>query len=196
MRTAMSWIRRGAALAFVLALTGGAAPAKEFVIGLQTDRSGPTQNIGPFLGDGAQDYIKLFNKKNSIPGHTVKLVEVDHAYNVPKGLEAYERHKAAGALTISLYGTPHTAALTPKLTEDKILGTSPGFGTAAAADGKKYPYVFPVAASYWSQMGAAVKFVMDHWKDTSRKPKIAYLYYDNPAGKEPRSEEHTSELQS
>jgi branched-chain amino acid transport system substrate-binding protein len=30
-----------------------------------------------------------------------------------------------------------------------------------------------------------VKFIMDGWKDTSRKPKIAYLYYDNPAGREP-----------
>src|SRR6185295_9410639 len=42
--------------------------------------------------------------------------------------------------------------------EYKILGTSPGFGTAAATDGKRYPYTFPIAASYWSQGAAAVAF--------------------------------------
>jgi branched-chain amino acid transport system substrate-binding protein len=112
-------------------------------------------------------------------------LEIDHSYDVPKSLESYERHKAAGALTISIYGTPHTVALTPKLTSDQILGTSPGFGSAAAANGTKFPFVFPIAASYWSQAGGAVKFIMDNWKDTTRKPKIAYLYYDNPAGREP-----------
>jgi branched-chain amino acid transport system substrate-binding protein len=171
--------------ALALGLCGGPTLAKEFVIGLQVDRSGPTQTIGPFIGDGFNDYLKLFNKKNLLPGHTIRAEEVDHAYNVPKGMESYERHKAAGALTISLYGTPHTVALTPKLTEDKILGTSPGFGSAAARDGKKFPFIFPIAASYWSQMGGAVKFIMDNWKDGSRKPKIAYVFYDNPAGREP-----------
>jgi branched-chain amino acid transport system substrate-binding protein len=74
--------------------------------------------------------------------------------------------------------------LTPKLTDDQILGTSPGFGNAAAADGTKFPYIFPIAATYWSQVASSVKFIMDNWKG-SGKPKIAYLYYDNPAGREP-----------
>ena len=42
-----------------------------------------------------------------------------------------------------LYGTPQTQALTQKLNEDKIPGTSPGFGTAAAANGTRYPYRLP-----------------------------------------------------
>ncbi|HEX7926026.1 MAG TPA: ABC transporter substrate-binding protein, partial [bacterium] len=168
----------------VLALMGGAAMAKEYVIGLQTDRSGPTSTVGPFVGDGFQDYIKLFNKQNKMPGHTIRVMEIDHSYDVPKGMESYERHKAAGALTIGLFGTPHTVALTPKLMADHILGTSPGFGSAASANGVKFPYVFPIAASYWSQAGGSVKFIMDRWKGPG-KPKIAYLYYDNPAGREP-----------
>jgi branched-chain amino acid transport system substrate-binding protein len=179
---------RALAPGVVLLLAGmlwaGTAPAKEFVIGSQIDRSGPTQNIGPFWGDGFLDYIKLFNKKNSIPGHTIRVEEVDNGYNVPKGVEGFERQKAAGALTISIFGTPITQALAPKLLENKILGTSPGFGTSAAKDGTKYPFLFPMAATYWSQMGAAVKFVQDNWKE-KRKPKIAYVYYDNPAGQEP-----------
>ena len=85
----------------------------------------------------------------------------------------------------ALYGTPQTAALNKKLEEDKILGTSPGFGTAAAADGKRFPYIFPIAASYWSQAGAAVEFAKEKLGGSLKGKKIAYLFYDNPAGKEP-----------
>ena len=164
----------------------GLASATVFVIGFQCDRSGATQTVGAFLCDGSHDYIKLFNKKNSMgPGNSIRLFEIDHGYRVDRGLEAYERHKAAGALTIAIYGTPHTYSLTKKLVADKILGTSPGFGSAAAANGKKFPYLFPAAATYWSQAGTAVKFVMDKWEGSPSKLKIAYIFFDNPAGREP-----------
>ena len=184
-RLALTALLAGLALWLILP---GTAAAKEYVFGMQTDRSGPTQTIGPFVGDGCQDYIKLFNKRQGLgAGNTVRAFEIDHGYKVPRGMEAYERHKRAGALSISIYGTPHTAALTPKLVEDKTLGTSMGFGSAEGANGIKFPYLFPIAASYWSQMGVAVKFVMDGWKKEGKSgmPKIAYLFYDNPAGREP-----------
>jgi branched-chain amino acid transport system substrate-binding protein len=100
-------------------------------------------------------------------------------------MEAHERFKKEGAVLHSLYGTPQTAALTKKLEEDKILGTSPGFGTSAAADGKRYPYLFPLAASYWSQAAAAVEFAKKKLGGSLKDKKIAYVFYDNPAGKEP-----------
>jgi branched-chain amino acid transport system substrate-binding protein len=162
--------------------------AKEYVVGLQTDRSGPTANVGAFVGDGYQDYMKLANKQQLFgPGNTVRVSEIDHSYDVPKGMESFARHMSEGALIIGLFGTPQTVALAPKLQENKIPGTSPGFGSSASRDGQKpeFNYLFPVAASYWSQAAAGVKFIMDNWKDTSRKPKIAYLYYDNPAGRDP-----------
>src|SRR5215467_2412613 len=40
------------------------------------------------------------------------------------------------------------------------------------------------AASYWSQAGAAIEFVKEKLGGLKGK-KIAYLFYDNPAGKEP-----------
>ena len=163
----------------------GSAAAKEYVIGLQSDRSGPTQNIGP-MADGFQDYIRLQNKEQALgPGNSFRVVEVDHGYNIPKAVESFERQKAEGSLSIGLFGTPPTMAVLPKLNEFHILGTAPGFGPAAARNGEKYPYLFPVAASYWSQATASVKFVLDQWKDPSRKPRIAYLHLDNPGGREP-----------
>jgi len=177
----------GVALVLVAAL-GGPPPASashEIVIGLQCDRTGATQTVGVFLCPGYHDYINLVNSKGGVDGHKIRALEIDHEYKVPQGMEAYERHKKEGAVIISLYGTPHTQALTAKLTEDRIPGTSPGFGTAAAADGTRFPYIFPIAATYWSQAAAAVDFAKKQLGGSLKGKKIAFLFYDNPAGREP-----------
>ena len=171
--------------AAALALATSAFAQKEIVIGLQCDRTGPTQTVGVFLCPGYHDYIALVNSKGGVGGAKIRAVEIDTEYKVPAAVEAYERHKKEGAVLIGLYGTPQTQALTQRLTEDKIAGTSPGFGTAASANGDKYPYIFPIAASYWSQATGAVQFAKDKLGGSLKGKKIAYLFYDNPAGKEP-----------
>jgi branched-chain amino acid transport system substrate-binding protein len=173
--------------ASVLWLAPPAAQAqdKEIVVGLQCDRTGPTQIVGTVLCPGYHDYIDLVNSKGGVEGYKIKVIEIDHEYKVPPAMEAHERFKKEGEVLEGIYGTPQTAALTKKLEEDKILGTSPGFGTAAAADGKRYPYIFPIAASYWSQGAAAVAFAKKELGGSLKGKKIAYIFYDNPAGKEP-----------
>jgi branched-chain amino acid transport system substrate-binding protein len=174
------------AAAVILAFGAGGAFAqgKEVVFGFQCDRTGPTATVGTVLCPGYQDYIALINSKGGVEGYKIKVIEIDNEYKVPPAIEAHERFKKEGAVLDAVYGTPQIAALNKKLEEDKILGTSPGFGIAAAADGKRFPYTFPIAASYWSQAGAAVEFVKEKLGSLKGK-KIAYIYYDNPAGKEP-----------
>jgi branched-chain amino acid transport system substrate-binding protein len=152
---------------------------------MQCDRTGATQIVGTILCPGKHDYIALVNSKGGVEGHKIKALEVDHEYKVPPGVESYERHKKEGAVSIDVYGTPHIYALAAKLTEDRIPGTSPGFGSAAAADGIRYPYIFPIAATYWSQGAAAVDFVKKQLGGNLKGKKIAYIFYDNPAGREP-----------
>jgi branched-chain amino acid transport system substrate-binding protein len=168
-----------------LAATVATAQDKELVFGLQCDRTGATQTVGVFLCPGYHDYINLVNSRGGVEGYKIKVIEIDNEYKVPPAMEAHERFKKEGAVLEGLYGTPQTAALTKKLEEDKILGTSPGFGTAAATDGKRYPYTFPIAASYWSQGAAAVAFAKKQLGGSLKDKKIAYIFYDNPAGKEP-----------
>jgi branched-chain amino acid transport system substrate-binding protein len=175
-------------LALLAALALAAAPAAqaahEIVIGLQCDRTGATQTVGVNLCPGYHDYVRLVNSKGGLNGHKIRVIEIDHEYKVPPAIEAYERHKKEGAVLIGIYGTPQTYALTQKLTEDRIPGTSPGFGRADATDGTRYPYIFPIAATYWSQAAAAVDFAKKQLGGLKGK-KIAYLFYDNPAGREP-----------
>jgi len=162
-----------------------AAQQKEVVIGGTCDRTGPTQINGVGICPGIQDYYDLVNTKGGIEGYRIKYMEIDHEYKVPQGVEAYEREKRDGAVSMMVYGTPQVQALNQKLTEDKIPGTSPGFGIAASADGKRYPYLFPVAATYWSQGAAAIHFVKEKLGGSLEGKKIAYIFYDNPAGREP-----------
>jgi branched-chain amino acid transport system substrate-binding protein len=174
------------ALAAGFVLTGpAAAQPKEVLIGMQCDRTGATQITGVVLCPAMHDYYDLINAGGGVEGYTIKAGEIDNEYKVPQAVEAYQRHKQEGAVLMTLYGTPMTVALNQRLEEDHIPTTSPGFGISAAADGTRYPYLFPIAATYWSQGAAAVQFVKDKLGGNLKGKKIAYIFYDNPAGNEP-----------
>ncbi len=184
------WLTILTALVLAASMTLVGAPAQaqsksEVVIGVQCDRTGATQIVGTVLCPGMHDYFALVNSKGGIEGHPIKAIEVDHEYKVPPAVESYERFKKDGAVSIAVYGTPQIYALAAKLTEDRLPGTSPGFGSAAAADGQRYPYIFPIAATYWSQGAAAVDFVKKQLGGSLKGKKIAYIFFDNPAGREP-----------
>jgi len=169
-----------------LALTGTAsAEDKVIIIGDQCDRTGATQIVGTVLCPAEQDYYKLVNSKGGVDGWMIRGDEIDNGYKVPEGIEAYERQKQMGVVMMTLYGTPQTVALNQRLEADHMPTTSPGFGISASADGTRYPYLFPIAATYWSQGAAAVQFAKDKLGGSLKGKKIAYVYFDNPAGKEP-----------
>jgi len=169
----------------LFAISDLAAQQREIIVGGMCDRTGPTQINGIAICPGIQDYYELVNSKGGVEGYRIKYIEIDHEYKVPQGVEAYQTEKREGAVSIMVYGTPQVQALNQVLTEDKIPGTSPGFGIAASADGKRFPYLFPVAATYWSQGAAAIQFAKDKLGGTLDGKKIAYVFYDNPAGREP-----------
>jgi branched-chain amino acid transport system substrate-binding protein len=174
----------GAAAGLGLAATA-TAQEKKIVIGVTCDRTGPTQIVGTVLCPAQHDYFDYVNANHLLDGFTIDHPEIETGYKVPPAVEAYQRQKQEGAIIMPIYGTPQTHALNERLEQDKIVATTPGFGIAASADGQKYPYLFPIAASYFSQGAAAVKFAKDQAGGSLKGKKIAYLYYDNPAGTEP-----------
>jgi len=184
-------MKRSVALALSLGLAAVAGTAqaadKTLVIGEQCDRTGATQITGVALCPAVKDYVDLINSQGGVNGWQVKVDEIDNQYKVPLAVEAYQKQKGAGAIVMMPYGTPMIEALYKKLGDDKIPATTPGFGIAAAADGGRFPYVFPIAATYWSQGAAAVKFAKDKLGGSLKGKKIAYIYFDNPAGHEPVS---------
>jgi branched-chain amino acid transport system substrate-binding protein len=177
------WTTLGAA-AIAASAMASTASAKDLVIGFMCDRTGPTSVTGTALCPGYHDYVNLVNSKGGIMGNKVVVNEIDHEYKVPPAVEAYQKFKTQNAVLVSPYGTPMVFALVQKMAEDKIPGTSAGFGTALAGNGERYPYMFPIAASYYSQSAAAIQFAKDQLGGSLKGKKIAYIFYDNPAGRE------------
>lgn len=180
------WLWVPSAVAISLAAAPhGRADTKEVVFGMQCDRTGPTETVGSNLCVGMHDYVDLINSKGGVEGYRIKLIDIDNQYKVPPAVEAFQREKQEGATTMLIYGTPQIVALAQQCEDSKIACSSPGFGIAASADGAQYPYVFPLAASYWSQGAAAVQFAKEQFGGSLKGKKLAYIFYDNPAGREP-----------
>lgn len=172
-------------VAVIVAAVGTAVPATAddvIKLGGECDRTGPTKVVGVEICPGLIDYIALVNKKGGVMGHKLEYTEIEHGYTVDRGVEAYERLKRDGVVATLDYGTPIVYALTPRHMDDKIPAITPGFGRADSTDGTVWPYIFPMAATYWSQAGAAMKFIKDN--GAKKGTKVAHIYYDNPAGRE------------
>src|SRR3954471_20527449 len=98
-RISMTALTIAAGAAGVLALgQPAAAQQKEVMIGVQCDRTGPTQIVGVVLCPAMQDYFNLVNSKGGIEGYKIKAPEIDNGYKVPQAAEAYQQQKQAGAV--------------------------------------------------------------------------------------------------
>lgn len=188
----------GVLLALALALAACAGGASEgtpgaggsgeaIKVGFMYDGTGPIRQLGIPYKTGFEDYVKLVNSRGGIDGHLIEISLCEHGYEVPRGVQCYERHKAEGMPITFTLSTPLSAALVDRCNADKIVCSTPGFGPSETMNGEKYPYIFPQAAGWWSQVAGAVQFVLEQWQrgDNEGRPKVAYLYTDNPAGREP-----------
>lgn len=171
------------ALAAALAATPAAAQgASEVRIGGVCDRTGQTKIIGQELCQGVADYFALVNRKGGVQGHKLRYTDLDSGYDVPRAVDAYERLKQEGVVTVLNYGVPILYGLSSRYMEDRTPAFNTGTGRSDAIDGQAWPYIFPGTASYWSQAGAALKYLKDN--GAKRGTRIAFLYFDNPAGRE------------
>ena len=158
-------------------------------VGLLCDRSGPTVSIATYLCDGIQDWFDFVNNgEGGIKGRPVLVSEIDTKYEVPIGVDGYKKMYTRDNTRHFLpLGTPLVDALAPTSTQDQAVLWSPGFGLSEAADGTKFPYIFVGVATYHAQAQAAMQYVADEWKvqGKSGNAKVVYLFYDNPAGRDP-----------
>ncbi len=148
------------------------------------DLSGPTANVQTEIQPGYRDWIEMINAEGGVNGRTIETTMQDHKYDVPTAQELYKKWVSEGYVGISTGGTPITEALTPSFSRDNVVGISPGYGLSVAADGKKFPYNFIGAATYNSQATAILQWVKENYKGGG-SPKVAYVFYDNPAGRDP-----------
>jgi branched-chain amino acid transport system substrate-binding protein len=183
------------AVLFGLAVVGSLASFRVYAggeqfLGLPTYRVGPYAAGGSGIFGGWIDYMTLINERDGgING--VKLVweECETEYNNARGVECYERLKTKGStgnIVFDPLSTGITYAVLDKVAVDKIPMVTIGYGRTDAADGRVFPYVFPMIAHYWSQSTAKIKFIgsKEGGMAKLKGKKIANIYHDSAYGKE------------
>ena len=133
---------------------------------------------------GQRDYFSLINGRGGVDGYKIVADVTDHANDLPRAIEAYERLKREGMVLCDPLSTPVARALVTRALEDKVNLVTAFSGRSDAADGTIFPYVMPLSPNYWTQAGIIVDFFRQQDKDLKGK-KIVLVHIDTPFGKEP-----------
>jgi branched-chain amino acid transport system substrate-binding protein len=171
-------------------VTAQQQPMEQFVPALSY-RTGPFAPNGTPFADGFIDYFKMINARDGgINGVRITFEECETQYNTDRGVECYERLKArgpTGATAIVPLSTGITYALISRTRQDRIPMLSSGYGRSDASDGRVFPWVFTVPATYWAQAEATIQFIAarEGGLDRLRGKKIALVFHDSAFGREP-----------
>ena len=155
----------------------------------------PSYRVGPYAAGGSGfyggiiDYFNLVNLSGGVNGVKIAWEECETEYNPSRGVECYERLKTknGGATLVEPLSTGVAYGVLDRLPTDKIPMTMIGYGRSDAANGKVFPYVFPLITSYWNQAAGMIKYLGDKngGMDKLKGKKIVHLYHDSAFGKEP-----------
>ena len=176
-------------LSAVLAATTSMAMATEQFVPLLSYRVGPYGSNGTSFFGGMIDYMNLVNMSGGVNGVKLTWEECETEYNPSRGVECYERLKSknGGASIVEPLSTGIAYGILDRVAKDKIPMTTLGYGRSDAANGKVFPYVFPLLSTYWNQAGAMIVYLGEKsgGMDKLKGKKIVHLYHDSAYGKEP-----------
>jgi branched-chain amino acid transport system substrate-binding protein len=173
----------------MLGVASTAMAQGEQFIPILSYRVGPYAAGGSGYFGGTIDYFSLINATGGINGVKLAWEECETEYNASRGVECYERlkKKGGGATTVEPLSTGIAYGLLDRVGQDKIPMTTFGYGSANAADGRVFNWVFPIGTSYWSQAAAMVQYLgqKEGGLDKLKGKKVVHLYHDSAFGKEP-----------
>src|SRR5690349_14772447 len=137
------------------------ASAEDQYFPILSYRVGPYAAGGSGFFGGAIDYFNLVNMNGGVNGVKITWEECETEYNASRGVECYERLKSknGGATMVEPLSTGIAYGVLDRVAQDKIPMTTLGYGRSDAANGKVFPYVFPLVSSYWSQAGGMIRYL-------------------------------------
>ena len=154
---------------------------------------GPYASGGSGVFGGFIDYLNMINSRDGgVNGVKLTYEKCETEYNNARGVECYERLKnkgPTGASVMHPLSTGITYSILEKATADKIPVISMGYGRTDAADGRVFPYIFPLITTYWNQASAMIKYIgsKEGGLDKLKDKKITLIYHDSAYGKEPHA---------
>jgi len=172
---------------FLLSLAGiqpAAAQDKVFYSAMPMDFTKIYTFLSKIWEHAERDYYAVINQRGGVKGYKLELLIEDHANEPQRVIEIYEKMKKQGAMIINAHSTPAALAILPRCTKDKVILYTPLHGRGDAVIGEVFPWVFPLAASYWSKAAAIVDYIHQQEKGDLKGKKIAYIFIDTPFGHE------------
>jgi branched-chain amino acid transport system substrate-binding protein len=174
-------------LAAFAATPAGAAGEQFIPVFTGGEIAGPAGTAAPA---GMVDYLRLLNRRDGgING--VKLVweECETAFDDRRGVACFEQLKdrgAHGAAVVMPLSGGISYALTERAREQRIPMLMLGYGRADAADGRAFPYAFPVVTHLLSQGAAQIRFIGERegGMERLRGKTIVNLHLELPTGRE------------
>ncbi|MFC1821462.1 ABC transporter substrate-binding protein [Thermodesulfobacteriota bacterium] len=140
---------------------------------------------GSFQGilEGFEDCIEYLNSINYVPGVELVMLWADGATDTAKTLAGFKKLLAEKPKPVAVIGcgTPFSLALKKACIKNKVpdlsAGSDDSFGFLPS-------WTFSAQLPYPNMAGAWVDYYLEHlWKDKSRKPRFAFLTWDNAAGR-------------
>lgn len=139
---------------------------------------------------GFQDYTQYVNdnkivapwyKDKKIPANVnFSFLWGDDALAPDKALSIYDDLKSKGMLVERITGSPEGMALMGKMKEDNIGATSQSTSPAYLSPPQN---IFMNAPIYSDELAAIAQWFLKNWKDTSKKPRVAFLTADSTLGR-------------
>lgn len=186
-RTTRTPVAAAALVALLTAACGGsdgddeAADEGPISIGVLSDLSGATADVGTPYSEGIQGYADWLNDNGGIEGRALELSLNDYAYDVARAEQLYSQYVNEGVVAIQGWGTADTEALRQKITQDELPFMSASYAETLVDPGET-PYNFVVASTYSDQMRVALKWIAD---DAGGSAEVAVFHHDSPFGQSP-----------
>ena len=165
---------------FLLALAASAAAQgvsdSQIVLGQSVALSGPAQQLGLDMRQGASLYFNLVNAQGGVNGRKIVLKTLDDGYESTRAAENTRKliNEEKVFALFGYVGTPTSQASLPIFTEARVPFVGP-FTGAELLRNPVNPYVFNVRASYFDETEAIVQHL------TAMSVNRIAVFYQNDA---------------
>jgi branched-chain amino acid transport system substrate-binding protein len=191
MRVQHQWgsVLVAAMLGGLVGVTAVAGAGEQFLPVLSM-REGALKALETPVTNGYIAYLTLLNARDGgIHGVSLVWEECETVYDVPRGVECYERLKGkgpTGAALVHPSSTALTYALIERATHDQIPLLTIGYGRTDTAEGRVFPFIFPAPTTFWGLNTAKIRVIGQRagGMDQLKGLKIVHIYHDSDFGKE------------
>jgi len=159
------------------------AKEKEIVIGNILHMTGAYAATQAGIHEGCMDGVNYLNKRNYVPGAKLKAIWVDGGTDAAKSLTGLKKMLANKPKPVIIHAESTGIALALKkwYVKSKVPSIEGGNDDKF---GEQPSWTFSATIPYVNICGAWVDYYLKNlWKDKTRKPRFAWLTWDNPFGR-------------